>query len=295
MIDRETLQKINELFRKIANLNNDMMLVRDGSIGGGNGAGGDMLKSIYDTNDDEKVDIAEMLKGVTAKTYGSVDIWGDKGGYIGINLFTTNGTYTGTFMIRTSDYASGMYVEGIGWKWKWSGAGVLETGTIPLARLKLSTGSYTQDIPKSSNGTEFVTNKYAHQIEAKGESANIRLLTGPTYAVTTSWVAKKYQMNNTHVSTAKYAYARWSYHSASLQAIWGIWDKDQKRLTCVLVEEDEGYCKLYPELKENQKLIKIKKPEEYKGLFAWDIMKLSKENKIKEEELEEIKEEKNER
>ena len=249
---------------------------------------GDMLKSVYDTNANDKVDVAEMLKGTTTKTFGSVDVWGDKGEYVGINLFTAAGVYKGTLMFSASDYTSGLYIEGIGWKWQWDGVGTLKTGTIPVTRLKLSTGSYSEDIPAESNGTAFATNKYGHQIEVKGENSYIRLLTCPTYDVTTSWVAKKYQMGNTKPS-AQTAYAQWSYHSASKQVIWGIWDKEEKRLTCVLIEEDEGYCKLFPELKKNQKLIKIKNPEKYEKLFAWDIMKLSKEKKIKENELEEVK------
>lgn len=277
---------------KIRALENDMMLVRDGTIVG-------------------KVNIAKMLKGTTTKAYGSVDVWGDKGDWCGINFFDKEGSYKGTFLIRLSDYMSGFNVEGVGWKWRFSGGGVLDQGTVPIARvtdhnatahpvsvLKLSTGSYSENISQLSLGTPFTTNKYAHQIEVKGESTDIKIgqkETGATqynlygYAVTTSWVALKYAFCNENTGAAQYAYAQWSYHSASKQAIWGVWNKEEKRLTCVLVEEDEGYCKLYPELKGNQKLIKIKNPKKHEKLFAWDIMKLSKEKKIKETELEEIK------
>lgn len=134
----------------------------------------------------------------------------------------------------------------------------------PIGVLKKSTGSYSEDIPKQDVGTAFATNKYGHQIEVKGESSSIKATYGD-HAVTTGWAAFKYRMKNTHVSLAQYAYAQWSYHAASKQAAWGIWDTVAKQFVCVLVEEDEGYCKLFPELKAGQKLVKIKDIDKFLG------------------------------
>lgn len=149
----------------------------------------------------------------------------------------------------------------------------IKNANVTLAKLKFSTGSYSEDILGTSDGTPFVTNKYAHQIEVKGESEAVQQL-GASIPVTTSWGAFKYQMRN-GFGSARFAYAQWSYHSASKQTIWGIWDKDQKKLTCVLVEEDEGYYKLFPELKPNQILVKFKDPNKFlRDEYAPDIDKV---------------------
>lgn len=55
--------------------------------------------------------------GSTSKSYGSIDVLGNTGGYTGTNYFSTGGTYRGTFMLRESDALSGVHVEGSGWKW----------------------------------------------------------------------------------------------------------------------------------------------------------------------------------
>lgn len=69
------------------------------------------------------------------KTYGGIDIWGDKGGYTGASFFDSAGSYKGTFMIRSSDYLSGFFVEDVGWKWYWDGSGILTAGTVPPGRI----------------------------------------------------------------------------------------------------------------------------------------------------------------
>lgn len=137
----------------------------------------------------------------------------------------------------------------------------------PVSVIKFSTGSYSESIDSMTDGTPFTTNKYAHQLEFKGSDATAIRVGQVTvtsfwgYAPGTSWQVMKYIMCS--ISGRQTAYAQWQYHSASEQAIWGIWDKDEKKLVCVLVEKDEGYCKLFPELKANQILVKFKNAKKF--------------------------------
>lgn len=136
-------------------------------------------------------------------------------------------------------------------------------GAVTLDKINLATGSYSEDIPGGSAGALFSPSYYAHQLRFKGEDADIEVKPFLLYPVTTSYVTLKYQMQNSATIIAKMAYSIWYYHSNSKQAIWGIWDKEAKKLICVLVEEDDGEQKLFPELKENQVLVKFKNPEKF--------------------------------
>lgn len=169
---------------------------------------------------------------------------------------------------------------------KHANAAQLTSGTLPAARigseaiivtrLKLTTGSYSEDITNATKGTRFTTNKYAHQIEVKGENIKVQMIEDEKWSVTTSWVAFSYRFYNSDTIFTYGAYAQWSYHTASEQGIWGIWDKDQNRLTCILVEEagKNGGRLSRPE-SDRKILVEFKNPKKYEGKTAEEISKMN--------------------
>jgi len=158
------------------------------------------------------------------------------------------------------------------------------TARHPVSVLKFSTGSFSQSAGPQTWTDTFEVSLYAHSIQVKSNNINRYVLLdfvkntldqGTQYHAT-------YRMQNTHDTGATTCYARWYYHSASKQAIWGVWDTVKKKLISVLVEEDEGYCKLYPKLKEGQKLIKIKNPNKFLNMkYNPQIDKVKDENEKK--------------
>jgi hypothetical protein len=147
----------------------------------------------------------------------------------------------------------------------------------PVGVLKLATGSYSQQVPTLLNGwvwgPGFSTNYYVHNYQIKVDNlTNVSRMgfqfldcSGSSGGIPASTSYQDVQVQVGIYTTAsgftRTLYCQWNYHSASKQAIWGVWDKGQKKLVSVLVEEDEGYCKLHPDLKEGQVLVKFKNPE----------------------------------
>lgn len=168
------------------------------------------------------------------------------------------------------------------------------TARHPVSVLKFATGSFSEVITGGTTGTFFTTNEYGHPIQVKysGGTAPYIFTPNPTYvySVTTSWVVFKYIFKgNSAAGIETTVYAQWLYHSASKQAIWGIWDKEAKKLIAVLVEEDEGKQKLFPELKENQVLVKFKNPEDFLKEGQDNAGYILEHANVKEEDLEIIK------
>lgn len=147
----------------------------------------------------------------------------------------------------------------------------------PVDVIKFSTGSYSEVITGSAFGTQFITNKYGHQLEVKGSATSMKFLGITTYNVTTGFVACKYQFQGgAGVGIQVTAYAQWAYHSASEQGIWGVWDKDQNELVCVLVEEvGENGGRLGKPDNPNKVLVEFKNPKKYEGKLAGDILKMN--------------------
>ena len=73
------------------------------------------------------------IEGSSAQSHshGSISIGGSKGGYSGIAFPNANAV----FMVRDSDQLSGVYYNNSTWRWYFDGSGVLQSGTIPWARV----------------------------------------------------------------------------------------------------------------------------------------------------------------
>jgi len=166
----------------------------------------------------------------------------------------------------------------------------------PISVLKISTGSFSESVASQNYSSAFSFSPYAHlpQIKTSYADKGVALQSnssGGTYPIGCTFFAPttSYDLQSKLYNpdgNLRTLYAQWYYHSASKQAIWAVWDKNTKKLICVLVEEDEGFCKLHPELKENQILVKFKNPNKFlKEEFNSTIDKV----KNKEEKLAKIK------
>jgi len=156
----------------------------------------------------------------------------------------------------------------------------------PISILKIAEGSFSQvNVPADSYSNAFAISLYSHPVQIRGYSTDDKVTLANAQVTGTTYTANYKVQNNE--TTPHTVYARWQYHSSSKQAIWGIWNKEIKRLSCVLIEEDEGYCKLYAELKIDEILVKFKDPDKFLSDNYDSNIDLSKSQKDKEAMLKE--------
>lgn len=168
---------------------------------------------------------------------------------------------------------------------------------VTLDKIKLVAASYSEAVAAYMYTAAFSISHYSHQVRIKSslggglQTLDFAQCTGDSYQT-------KYKIKNDY-SAPVTLYAYWYYHSNSRQAIWGIWDEQAKKLIAVLVEEDDGEQKLFPEEKPNQKVVKFKNPEKFLKIDTEEKKAKIKEKTmagyiledivISEEDIEEIK------